>query len=109
MKLPIDVSRLTFICGRAPMMATRFESNEPRTNRDGVTLYQVELMVMGDDRPDVLVVKVPGEPKGIGQGMVVRPVDLVATPWSNPERSGVSFDATRLDPVGKAVGREQAA
>jgi hypothetical protein len=109
MKLPIDVSKLTFICGRPPAMAIDFKSGGPRTNKDGETLYNVDLMFMGDDRPDVLQVRVPGEHKGLSQGMVVRPIGLVAQPWSNNDRSGVSFEATRLEPVGRAVGKEQAA
>lgn len=109
MKLPIDVSKLTFICGRQPSVAVDFNTKEPKENAEGVTIYQVDLMVMGDDRPDVVMVKVPGEPKGIAQGMVVRPVQLSARPWSNPERSGVSFEAIRLEPIGKAIAREQVA
>jgi len=79
-----------------------FESRRPKTDEHGTPLFQVALVAMSDGAADVIAVKVPGEPKGLAQGAHVRPAGLVAVPWTMGERSGVTFRATRIEPIAPA-------
>ncbi|CAL9562914.1 SCO3933 family regulatory protein [Streptomyces sp. enrichment culture] len=100
--LPIDTAKFTgIICAVAPMprIANR-ETGQVRVDRDtGQTVYQVGLCLMSGRSADVVTVNVPGEPSGVENGVPVQVRDLVATPWENEGRHGVSFRATEIKPL----------
>jgi hypothetical protein len=99
MRLPIDTSAMTFMAANGPDQVVDFDTRTPRIGNDGKPLFTVPLVVLGADGADVIAVKVSGEPKGVAQGVAVRVVGLVATPWSIGERAGVSFRAERIEPT----------
>ncbi|MGY1438007.1 SCO3933 family regulatory protein [Streptomyces reniochalinae] len=100
--LPIDTAKFTgIICAVAPTprIANR-ETGQIRVDRDtGQTVYQVGLCLMSGRSADVVTVNVPGEPSGVQNGVPVQVRDLVATPWENEGRHGVSFRATEIKPL----------
>lgn len=100
--LPIDTAKFTgIICAVAPTprIANR-ETGQVRVDRDtGQTVYQVGLCLMSGRSADVVTVNVPGEPSGVQNGVPVQVRDLVATPWENEGRHGVSFRATGIKPL----------
>ncbi|WP_406189410.1 hypothetical protein OH791_19885 [Streptomyces anulatus] len=82
------------------------ETGEIATDRDtGETLYTVTVMQMSEGRAEILKITVPesGLPAGLAPGVMVRPVDLIATPWArifNGSLSdGVAYRVTRLELV----------
>lgn len=82
------------------------ETGEIATDRDtGETLYTVTVMQMSDGRAEILKITVPesGLPAGLTAGVMVRPVDLIATPWArifNGSLSdGVAYRVSRLELV----------
>ncbi|OEV00328.1 hypothetical protein AN217_23820 [Streptomyces qinglanensis] len=100
--LPIDTAKFTgIICAVAPTprIANR-ATGQVRVDRDtGQTVYQVGLCLMSGRSADVVTVNVPGEPSGVQNGVPVQVRDLVATPWENEGRHGVSFRATEIKPL----------
>lgn len=103
MKLPIDVSGMTFLSASAPEPVVDFESKRARVDENGQPLFSVQIVALVDGGAEVLAVKVAGEPVKVGQGVPVKLVGLVATPWSMGDRSGVSFKAERIEPVTAAA------
>ncbi|HET9442278.1 MAG TPA: hypothetical protein VFO65_03075 [Acidimicrobiales bacterium] len=98
MKLPIDTTGMTFMCGAAPEPVREFDTKRPKADENGEPVYSVQLVTMAAGAgSDIIVVKVAGEPKGVHQGVFVKVTGLVASPWSMADRSGVSFRATRIE------------
>lgn len=97
MKLPVDVSGLTFLAAGVPEPAVDFDTRQPKVEADGRPLYSVPLVALGAEGAEVFPVKVPGEPKGVSQGTPVKVTGLVANPWTIGDRSGVSFRAERIE------------
>ncbi|MEU2821956.1 hypothetical protein ABZ763_06630 [Streptomyces bacillaris] len=82
------------------------ETGEIATDRDtGEVLHTVTVMQMSDGRAEILKITVPesGVPAGLLPGVMVRPVDLIATPWArifNGSLSdGVAYRVSRLELV----------
>ena len=100
MKLPVDVSAISFLCAMAPEPVVDFETKRPRADENGEPLYVIQLLAMGDGSADLLAVKVPGTPsQAIRQGHPVKVTGLVAQPWTMNDRAGVAFRAARVEPV----------
>jgi hypothetical protein len=100
MKLPVDVSAISFLCAMAPEPVVDFETKRPRADENGEPLYVIQLLVMGEDSADLIAVKVPGVlSSAIRQGAPVKVSGLVAQPWTMADRSGVSFRAQRVEPA----------
>lgn len=99
MQFAIDTHNLTFVVCQAPKPVTKFGSDELRT-RDGQPLHSVELFVLSDDGGDKIRVKVPGSPD-LQPRSEVKVVGLVAFPWEQNGKSGVSFSADRIEPTAK--------
>lgn len=106
MKLPIDVSGLTFLLMGAAAPVRDYETKQAKGDDNGVPLYQVPIGVMGADTPELITVKVPGEPSGLALGQPVRLSGLVAQPWAMGDRNGVSFRASRITAAHAAAGKE---
>ena len=96
MKLRIDTSGTTFMAAGPPEPVLDFETKRPRADENGEPLFAVQLVVLAEGTADVIGVKVPGLPKGVGQGTAVTVTGLVAQPWSMGERSGLAFRATAI-------------
>ncbi|MEV0368274.1 hypothetical protein AB0I10_00305 [Streptomyces sp. NPDC050636] len=82
------------------------DTGEVRKDRDGNTVYVVGVSVRQRERrrADVIEVSVPGEPRGVSEGIPVLVADLVATAWSIGDRSGISFRASGITPAGPPGG-----
>jgi hypothetical protein len=109
-RLPVDTSEIAFITtGSAARPVLDFETKQQRRSREGEPLFSVRLLALagsGDEEESTLItVKVPGEPRLPKRGMPVRVLGLVAQPWSMGERSGMSFAAARIEPLGPASGQ----
>ncbi len=110
MKLPVDTSGMTFMCATAPEPVLDFETKRPRADENGEVLYAVQVVALGQGSAEIINVKVAGEPTAT-QGTMLSVHELVATPWSMGDRSGVSFRASRIEPVasGRSAARAEAA
>lgn len=100
MRLPIDTSGLTFLCAGAAEPVVDFETKQPKIDETGVPLFAVQLVALAEGGAEVISVKIVGEPKGVSSGQSVKVADLVATPWAMGDRSGVSYRARSLEPIG---------
>ncbi len=110
MKLPVDTSGMTFMCATAPEPVLDFETKRPRADENGEVLYSVQIVALAQGSAEIINVKVAGEPNAT-QGTMLQVHELVATPWSMGDRSGVSFRASRIEPVptGRSSARAEAA
>ena len=99
MRLSIDTSVMNFVAACAPEPSVNFETKAQTVDDTGRPIFQVHLFVVGAGGRDVITVKVPGEPKGIGEFTPVKLVELVATTWAMGDRSGVSFKASKVEPT----------
>jgi hypothetical protein len=61
--------------------------------------YGVAVRVEGTRAAAVLTIQTPGEQPGIELGMLVRLVDLVASPWEMSDGSGITFSASAIVPA----------
>lgn len=102
MKLNIDTSAMTFMCASEPEPVLDFETKQPKTDDEGVALYSVQVVTIGDDSAEVIGVKTPGRPQ-VKSGQMVAVEHLVATPWSMGDRSGVAFRAAKIVEAEKAL------
>jgi hypothetical protein len=101
MRFPVDIAKIQLICGGEAEPSTVYETGERRTNRKDEPLYQVQLMAGGDERPVVITVRTPSEPKGLVFGAAVRAVGLVVVPWVSRTtgNGGVMYEADRIEPL----------
>ena len=103
--MPIDISNLAFVCVSPPRpKLVNQETGEVKTDKNGEPVYQVGLSCSNEEgRVDLLNVAVSGDP-GVSLGQVVTPVGLVGFYWeqniNGERRSGISFRAERVVPVG---------
>jgi hypothetical protein len=107
LRLPIDTSGMMFMGALPPEPVTDFDSKAPKTDANGELLYAVQVVALTGDGAEVIKVTVPGEPN-VTPGAVLRLDGLVASPWSMGERSGVSFRATRIEPVNASAAKQPA-
>jgi hypothetical protein len=102
MRLKMDTTSVRF-------MVTK--GHEPKRDRDtqqqridkatGALLWQLQLMALDESGAEVLTVVVDGEPK-VSVGEYVHVEGLFAVPWTQGDRSGVSFRAVRLTSLSAA-------
>lgn len=93
MKLRVDTQGMTFLLVKDAVPVRDFETKRAKANADGVPLFQVQLVAMGDGEAEILSVKVPGEPEGLTAGGPVTVEGLTAQAWSVEGKSGVAFYA----------------
>ncbi len=99
MRLTVDTTATNFITAGPAEPSVDFESKQQRLDENGHPIFTVHLFAVGSGTRDVISVKVSGEPKGIGQFTQVKLTDLVATTWQMGDRFGVSFKASKVDPI----------
>jgi len=104
MRLPIDTSGMTFLCATTALPVLEFTSRQPRADLDtGEALYALQLLALNGEAAEVVKVTVAGEPKGVTAGQPVKVAGLTANFWSMNDRSGLSFRAVKVEPVGAPV------
>jgi len=101
MKLPIDTAGLTFMCASEPEAVLDFETKKHKADENGEPLYGVQIVALGDGGAEVINVKTPGRPS-VGAGQTLSVTQLVATPWSMGDRSGVAYRAAKIESTAKA-------
>ena len=99
MRLPVDTTAVAFAAGGPPEPALDFETKAQKTDETGRPVLNVHLFAVGAGGRDVITVKVAGEPKGIGEFTPVKVKDLIATTWAMGDRFGVSFKASKVEPI----------
>ncbi|BBB00176.1 putative replication activator protein [Actinacidiphila reveromycinica] len=95
------------IAGTDPTLKIKDQqTGEVATDREtGASLYTVTVMLMQDGRAEVLKITVPetGLAAGLKPGVMVRPMELFATPWvrifNGQVSDGVAYRAARLELV----------
>ena len=61
-QIPVDVSKLQILAG-GPATPLLGQDNQPRHDRDGRPIFVLPVIALSDDGlPEVLSVRVPGEP-----------------------------------------------
>ncbi len=100
MRIPVDVTNVRFVVAEMPEPSIEFETKAPRVDDAGQPIFQVALLAVGAGTREMLVVKVSPEPKGLTELAQVKVADLVATTWTIGDRSGVSFKASKIEPLG---------
>jgi hypothetical protein len=105
-KLPVDTSAISFLCGLAPEPVVDFDTKRPKADENGEPLYSMQLVALGEGSAEIIAVKVPGIPSSaIRQGAPVKVTGLVAQPWTMADRAGVSFRAAKVEPISVQAAR----
>ena len=103
MRLPIDVTTISFLAASEPEPMTEHDSDRPRLDRDGKPLCVVRVVALADGQAEILAVRLAGvPPKAVVQGAALRVRGLSATPWSMAERSGITYRAEAIEPLSPA-------
>jgi len=98
MALPIDTTTLTVLCGAPPTPVVDRDTGEHRTNRDGEALYRTELVVLGGGRAQIVGVRTPNEPKGLGAGALVQVAGLTVSTFTTKDGgTGVFYEASAVE------------
>jgi hypothetical protein len=98
--MPIDTSGLDFLCAVAPTPVIDFETRRQRADAEtGELLFSVQLAALNGDAAEIVKVTTAGEPKGIAVQRPVKVSELTANYWSRGEKSGLSFRASRVEPM----------
>ena len=108
MRLPIDTTGIAFVVAGVPEPVRDFDTKQQKADENGVPLFAVPLMVLGEGQPEIISAKVAGAPPALSPGQSAKVTGLVATPWSMGERSGVSFRATKIELASASAGRQGA-
>jgi hypothetical protein len=110
MRLPIDLSNLTFIAGSDPAGVLDMERRPRADKATGELLWGLDLVVLGgEDGAEVWPVRVVGEPKGIATGQTLRVEGLTAMTWEIDGRHGISFRARKIEAAGQSAKSATAA
>jgi hypothetical protein len=109
-RLPIDLSNLTFIAGSDPAGVLDMERRPRADKATGELLWGLDLVVLGgEDGAEVWPVRVVGEPKGITTGQPLRVEGLTAMPWEIDGRHGMSFRARLVEASGPSPAKSKPA
>ena len=105
MRLPVDVSAISFLCAMAPEPVVDFETKRPRADENGEPLFAVQLVALAEGTAEIIAVKVAGTAPAVRQGQPVKVLGLVAQPWTMGDRAGVAFRAARVEPLATQQAR----
>jgi hypothetical protein len=102
MRLEIRTERMQFLATRAPEPKTDPEGRQKRDQRTQEPLWQTELVALDADGAEVIRVATAFQPK-VTAGQYVQVGELVASPWSMGDRSGVAYRAQAMTSVQPAA------
>jgi hypothetical protein len=105
MKLPVDVSAISFLCAMGPEPVVDFETKRPRADENGEPLFAVQLVALAEGTAEIIAVKVAGAAPAVRQGQPVKVLGLVAQPWTMGDRAGVAFRAQRVEAIAAQQAR----
>jgi hypothetical protein len=98
MALPLDVSKVTVLCGGPPQPVLDRETGEHRSDRDGHLLYRTDVVVVGTGRPEVFGVRTPKEPKALALGAAVNVTGLTVSTFPTRDGgTGVFYEAASIE------------
>jgi hypothetical protein len=104
MRIPVDMSGLTFMAAAPARPVTDFDTRQHKADENGEPLYNLQVVWLDAEGAQIITVKVAGDPQ-IGQGALLALEGLLAMPWSmNDGRSGVAFRANSVKVTGVAGG-----
>lgn len=110
MRLPIDPNRSSLLVIGEPAPKLEFNSQVPKTNRDGVPLWTISVLMSGTGErqdPSINITVASQDRPLVHKGDVVVPRNLTARTWSlrdaqGRERNGVAFEADGLESAPKS-------
>lgn len=86
MRLPIDTAAIKFAAAGPAEPVLDFATKTPKTDENGVPLFQVPVFAAGSGIKDSITVKVAGEVKGLSEFTLVKITNLIAqTPLTQGE------------------------
>jgi hypothetical protein len=103
MRIPVDMSGLTFMAAAPARPVTDFDTRQHKADENGEPLYNLQVVWLDAEGAQIITVKVAGDPQ-VGQGGLLALKGLVAMPWSMDGRSGVAFRANSVKVTGVAGG-----
>jgi hypothetical protein len=108
MRLPIDVSKVTMLAGGPAERVVNYATGELVTDKDTkLPLFSVNVVMFtpGDAVPQVVKVKVAGEPQPLAQGAPVKVAGLTVSDWAIDGKHGLAF---RAESITQATGSKAA-
>ena len=99
MRLPIDTAAIKFAAAGPAEPVLDFVTKVPKTDENGVPLYQVPVFAAGSGIKDSITIKVAGEVKGLSEFTLVKITNLIGQTWEVGDNHGVSFRADRVEVV----------
>ena len=99
MRLPIDTTTVKFAAAGPAEPVLDFETRQPKTDENGVPLFNVPVFAAGSGVKDSITIKVAGEVKGLSEFTIVKITNLIASTWEVGSNHGVSFRADRMEIV----------
>ena len=103
MRLPIDTAAIKFAAAGPAEPVLDFATKAPKTDENGVPLFQVPVFAAGSGIKDSIMVKGAGEVKGLSEFTLVKITNLIAQTWEVGDNHGVSFRAERVEVVKAAA------
>jgi hypothetical protein len=97
MRLPIDTATVKFAAAGPAEPVLDFETRQPKTDENGVPLFNVPVFAAGSGVKDSITIKVAGEVKGLSEFTIVKITNLIASTWEVGSNHGVSFRADRIE------------
>ncbi|WP_157995811.1 hypothetical protein [Thermomonospora amylolytica] len=98
MEFSVQTEGRMFLVADQPVQRADFESGKPKTNAEGVPLYQTRLLVMDGEGSAPIKVGIVGDP-GVSQGQFVRPVGLALNVVERRGDSVMWWTVERLEAV----------
>lgn len=99
MHLPVDSNVVRFVSAGPAVAAIDYDTKAQKIDAKGLAVNQVCLFVVGEGTREMITVKVSGEIRGLGEFTPVKVTDLFANTWTNGDRSGVSFSASKVEAI----------
>lgn len=98
-RIPMDTSR-TYLCVGEATPVLDWNTKAPKVDPTGVPEFQVPVLALTEGLPEVLGVKVPGEPKGLVTGSPVRIAGLTAIPYTTERgENRFAYRANSIEPA----------
>ena len=79
MRLPIDTATVKFAAAGPAEPVLDFETRQPKTDENGVPLFNVPVFAAGSGVKDSITIKVAGEVKGLSEFTIVKITNLIAS------------------------------